>query len=80
MLRTMDKDISTLLGEIKEAKCWSEPRLATELGTSQPTVHRILNGQAECKVATYKAITLLHKLTFPKPKPRTRRKASPATG
>jgi transcriptional regulator with XRE-family HTH domain len=56
----MDKDISTLLREIKEATRWSEPRIAAELGTSQPTVNRILNGQADCKATTYRAITLLH--------------------
>lgn len=77
MLRFMDKDISTLLGEIKEAKCWSEPRLATELGTSQPTVHRILKGQSECKVSTYKAIESLHKLIFPARRTRSPGKASP---
>lgn len=57
----MDKDISTLLREIKAATSWSEPRIAAEIGTSQPTVNRILNGQAECKATTYKAITTLHR-------------------
>lgn len=57
----MDKDISTLLKEIKAATGWSEPRLATELGTAQSTVNRILNGQQDCKVSTYRAITALHK-------------------
>ena len=56
----MDKDISTLLREIKEATGWSQPRLAAELGTSQPTVNRILNGQGDCKATTYKAIAALH--------------------
>ncbi len=56
----MDKSISTLLREIKDASHWSEPRIATEIGTSQPTVNRILNGQAECKGKTLRAITALH--------------------
>jgi predicted transcriptional regulator len=57
----MDKDISTLLQEIKAATNWSEPRIADELGTSQPTVNRILNGQEDCKGSTLKAIQELHK-------------------
>lgn len=56
----MDKNISTLLGEVKAATKWSEHRLAEELGTSQPTVNRILNGQDECKGSTFRAITDLH--------------------
>ncbi len=56
----MDKSISTLLREIKDASHWSEPRIATEIGTSQPTVNRILNGQDECKGKTLRAITALH--------------------
>ncbi len=56
----MDKDIATLLREIKSATEWSEPRIASEIGTSQPTVHRILKGQPDCKVATFRAIVDLH--------------------
>lgn len=56
----MDKDISTLLREIKEATSWSEPRIAAEIGTSQPTVNRILNGQTDCMGKTQKAIEALH--------------------
>jgi AraC-like DNA-binding protein len=56
----MDKDICTLLREIKAATNWSETRIASELHTSQPTVNRILNGQAECKGSTLRAITDLH--------------------
>lgn len=56
----MDKDIATLLGEIKSTTGWSEPRIASELGTSQPTVNRILNGQPDCKGATLRAIVDLH--------------------
>lgn len=62
----MDKNISTLLREIKEATGWSEPKIAAELGTSQPTVNRILNGQGECKVSTFRAITELHSSTLNK--------------
>jgi predicted transcriptional regulator len=56
----MDKDIATLLREIKSTTDWSEPRIAAELGTSQPTVNRILNGQPDCKGATLRAIVDLH--------------------
>lgn len=57
----MDKNISTLLKEIKAETGWSEPRIAEELGTSQPTVNRILNGQDDCKGSTMRAIESLHK-------------------
>ena len=57
----MDKPSSTLLREIKTATGWSEPRIALEIGTSQPTVNRILNGQDDCKVSTWRAIVELHK-------------------
>ena len=56
----MDTKISTLLREIKDATGWSEPKIAAELGTSQPTVNRILNGQDECKASTFRAINDLH--------------------
>jgi hypothetical protein len=61
----MDKDIATLLREIKSATEWSEPRIAAELGTSQPTVNRILNGQPDCKGATLRAIVDLHARVCP---------------
>ena len=61
----MDKDISTLLQEIRAYTGWSEPRLAEEIGVSQPTVHRILKGQADCKVSTLRAIEGLHVRTVP---------------
>ena len=57
----MDKKISTLLTEIKSATGWSEVKIAEELGTSQPTVNRILNGQDDCKGSTLLAITELHR-------------------
>ena len=56
----MDKDPSTLLREIKQATGWSQTRLALELKTSQPTVNRILNGQAKCLSDTLVAISELH--------------------
>lgn len=57
----MDKNISTLLREIKAASNWSQPRLAAELGTSQPTVNRILNDQGDCRGNLSLAISSLHK-------------------
>lgn len=57
----MDKNISTLLREIKDATSWSEPRIASEIGASQPTVNRILNGQEDCKGSTLRAILELHR-------------------
>lgn len=56
----MDTTAPTLLREIKEATKWSETRLAKELDTSQPTVHRILKGQVDCMARTYNAIAALH--------------------
>jgi hypothetical protein len=63
----MDKDISTLLQEIKAKTEWSEPRIASEIGTSQPTVNRILNGQTDCQGSTWRAIESLHKRLFSGP-------------
>jgi ribosome-binding protein aMBF1 (putative translation factor) len=56
----MDKDPSTLLRELKQATGWSETRLAAEIKTSQPTVNRILNGQARCISTTLTSIEKLH--------------------
>ena len=63
----MDKNISTLLREIKERTGWSEPRIAAELGTSQPTVNRILNGQPDCKAKTLRSIDALHQTICQRP-------------
>ena len=60
----MDKNISTLLREIKTQQDWTEVRLAAELGTTQPTVNRILNGQDDCKISTFKAICARHQTCF----------------
>jgi plasmid maintenance system antidote protein VapI len=56
----MDKDISILLQETQAKTGWSQPRIAQEIGTSQPTVNRILNGQIDCKGKTWAAIKSLH--------------------
>lgn len=61
----MDKEISTLLREIKDASGWTEMRIARALGITQPTVSRILHGQADCKIATFHAICALHALKCP---------------
>jgi hypothetical protein len=62
----MDKDITTLLKEIKAKTGWSELRIRDELGISisQPTVNRILNGQEDCKGSTDRAIRALHQRVF----------------
>lgn len=46
----------TMLQEIKAATRWSEPMIAKEIGTSQATVNRLLNGQPDCKSRTWRAI------------------------
>jgi len=56
----MDNQITSLLREIKEATGWTESHIAVQIGTSQPTVSRILNGQSDCKSATYRAISALY--------------------
>jgi transcriptional regulator with XRE-family HTH domain len=56
----MDKNISTMLREIKAAKGCGQPTLARELDTSQPTVNRILKGQTECRSGLYSRISALH--------------------
>jgi len=60
-------DIGTLLREIKASTSWSETRIAQELGTSQATVNRILNGQVDCKGKTLRAIADLHASVFSEP-------------
>jgi transcriptional regulator with XRE-family HTH domain len=61
----MENEITRLLQEIKAKTGWSEPVIAQRIGTSQPTVNRILNGQGECKSRTYKAIQKLHGEAYP---------------
>jgi transcriptional regulator with XRE-family HTH domain len=64
------------LREIKAATGWSEPRIAKELGISQPTVNRLVNGQAECKASTWRALCDLREKVRVEPK-RPRRKLPP---
>lgn len=45
-----------LLIAIREKTGWSEPRIATEIKTSQATVNRLLHGQPGCQASTYLAI------------------------
>jgi len=56
----MDKNIQALLQEIKTKTGWNQQRIAAELSISQPTVHRILRGQADCRGQTYRSIADLH--------------------
>jgi transcriptional regulator with XRE-family HTH domain len=58
----MEKNISTTLREIKVKTRWSEPIIATKIGVSQPTVNRILKGQADCMGRTRLAILDLYKV------------------
>jgi transcriptional regulator with XRE-family HTH domain len=57
----MEKDICEMLKEVKAKTGWSETDLAQEIGVTQPTVSRILNGQKDCKGSTFIAIAKLHK-------------------
>ena len=59
----MEKNSASLLQEIKAETGWSEPSIATEIGVSQPTVNRILNGQEDCKGKTVLSIIALHEKT-----------------
>ncbi|GGX01545.1 helix-turn-helix domain-containing protein [Undibacterium macrobrachii] len=54
-------NISDLLKSIKAKSNLSEIDLAKEIKVSQPTVHRILNGQTQCLSSTYMNIVELHK-------------------
>jgi transcriptional regulator with XRE-family HTH domain len=67
----MDKDIATLLREIRSDSGWSQARIAREIGATQPTVNRLLHGQPDCKASTLTAIKALHKTLM-----RRRRKRS----
>lgn len=63
----MEKNICTLLKEIKIEMACGENKLAKEIGASQATVNRILNGQTECLSSTYQSIFSLHKKIFGRP-------------
>ncbi len=75
----MDKSISQQLQELKAHLGWSETVLADAIGTSQPTVHRILGGQKDCIGSTYRAIEALYRKTFEPESTRRRRKQDQAT-
>jgi len=62
----MEKNIVVLLKEIKSETGFCQTELAKALGTTQPTIHRILNGQLECKLSTWRSIAELHKKIFSK--------------
>jgi transcriptional regulator with XRE-family HTH domain len=76
MLSFMDKDTAALLREIKDASGWSETRIAEKIGSSQPTVNRILHGQPDCKVSTLRAIEKLYQAVV---RPRRRKKTATIT-
>jgi DNA-binding LacI/PurR family transcriptional regulator len=61
-----------LLRKIKDQTGWSEPRIASEIKTSQATVNRLLNGQPSCQVQTYLAIEELAQRLRIVPKHRAR--------
>ena len=44
---------SQLLAEIKAKTRLGEKAIGDRIGCSQPTVNRILNGQADCKSSTF---------------------------
>jgi transcriptional regulator with XRE-family HTH domain len=69
IIRGMDKNISTLLREVKSATGWSEPQIAKAIGASQPTVNRILHGQSDCMGKTHRAIEALHRTHCPVTEP-----------
>jgi plasmid maintenance system antidote protein VapI len=56
----MGKTTAQLVLEILELDGWSQVKLASAIGVTQPTIHRILNGQADCKASTAAAISQLH--------------------
>ncbi|WP_143748033.1 helix-turn-helix domain-containing protein [Burkholderia sp. JKS000303] len=57
----MDTSTPTqLLADIKAKTKLSEIAIAERLGTSQPTVNRILRGKSECKSGTLLAIQRWH--------------------
>ncbi len=60
-MRFMDTLTPTqLLADIKAKTKLSEIAIAERLGTSQPTVNRILRGKSECKSGTLLAIQKWH--------------------
>ena len=72
----MNKNIAELLNEIFVETGWSQPRLAVEVGTSQPTINRILNGQVNCRASTYLAIVKVHAVVVADATKRAKRRAA----
>lgn len=72
----MNTPSQALLLAIKGATGWSEPKIAAEIGTSQATVNRLLNGQPGCQASTYLAIERLAARLKLYPKRRKTDKAS----
>lgn len=74
----MTTSAQDLLMKIRAQTGWSEPRIATEIKTSQATVNRLLHGQKGCQASTYLAIEALAVRLKLVPARRTTR-AAPAT-
>lgn len=55
----MNTPAQDLLLKIRAQTGWSEPRIASEIKTSQATVNRLLHGQPGCQASTYLAIEAL---------------------
>jgi predicted transcriptional regulator len=49
-----------MLQEIKAATGLGEIGLSKQVGVSQPTINRILNGHSGCTVKTWRSIVKLH--------------------
>lgn len=59
------KSASEMLLEVRAATKFTQKELALGLSVSQPTVNRILNGQADCKGTTLHAIIALYRRVVP---------------
>jgi len=57
----MERTTAQLLAEIRAMAKLSDKAIGDRLGCSQPTVHRLRNGQqSDCKASTFMAILRLH--------------------
>jgi predicted transcriptional regulator len=74
----MDKQISQLINEISIETGWSQPRIAVEVGTSQPTINRIMRGQGDCRISTYLAILKVHTTVLASAERRAKRQSAQA--
>lgn len=68
-----------ILSDIQTATGWSQPRIAKEANTSQPTICRLMNGQSECKSSTWRALIELRDRLRAKPVQPTRPPRKPPT-